>query len=52
MALPDKTIDPRLIESAKIEFMEKGYDKTSINYFIKEDVFVLCYKHHIAFEQF
>lgn len=30
MALPDKTIDPRILESARKEFLEHGFEKASL----------------------
>lgn len=30
MAIPDRSIDPRILESAKQEFLEKGFDKASL----------------------
>lgn len=31
MATPDKSIDPRLFESAKKEFLEKGFEMASLS---------------------
>ena len=31
MSVPDKSIDGRLLESAKAEFLKNGYEKTSIS---------------------
>ena len=30
MAVPDHSIDPRIIESARKEFLEKGFEKASL----------------------
>ncbi len=35
MSLPDKSITPRLLVSAKKEFLEKGFEKASINIICK-----------------
>ena len=36
MSNPDKSIDPRILEAAKNEFLEHGYEKTSTNVICKK----------------
>ena len=31
MSKPDKTLDPKILDAAKKEFLEKGYEKASTN---------------------
>lgn len=31
MAVPDHSIDPKILESAKQEFLKNGYEKTKLN---------------------
>lgn len=38
MALPDKTIDQRILNAAKEEFLEKGYMKASCDRFVRMQV--------------
>ena len=35
MSKPDKSIDPKILEAAKKEFLEKGYEKASTNVICK-----------------
>lgn len=36
MAVPDTSIDPRILESAKVEFLRLGYEKTSLKEICKK----------------